>query len=90
MPKGISELLKLIENPNVIILDPPRAGNHKKTLIDVIKLNAKKILYISCNPATQVRDICFLIEDGYKIKNIQPIDMFPHTPHIENITLLIK
>ena len=74
----------------MIILDPPRAGVHSKTLINIVKLNAKKIIYVSCNPATQVRDLAILVENNYKIKNIQPIDMFPHTPHIENITLLIN
>ena len=49
----------------------------------------KKIIYISCNPSTQVRDINILTENGYTIKEIQPIDMFPHTPHIENIVSLV-
>ena len=79
---------KLIENPDIIILDPPRAGIHSKTLIDIMKFNAKKIIYVSCNPSTQARDINILINNGYLLKNIQPIDMFPHTPHIENIALL--
>ena len=80
--------LKLIENPDIIILDPPRAGIHSKTLIDIMKFNAKKIIYVSCDPSTQARDINILINSGYSVKNIQPVDMFPHTPHIENITLL--
>jgi len=80
--------LKLIENPDIIILDPPRAGIHSNTLIDIIKFNAKKIIYVSCNPSTQARDVNILIKNGYSIKNIQPVDMFPHTPHIENIALL--
>ena len=79
---------KLIENPDIIILDPPRAGIYSITLIDIMKFNAKKIIYVSCNPSTQARDINILINNGYSVKNIQPIDMFPHTPHIENITLL--
>ncbi len=82
--------LKLIDNPDIIILDPPRAGIHNKTLIDIISFNAKKIVYVSCNPSTQARDVNILIDNGYSIKNIQPIDMFPHTPHIENIVLLSK
>ena len=82
--------LKLIDNPDIIILDPPRAGIHNKTLIDIINFNAKKIVYVSCNPSTQARDVNILIDNGYSIKNIQPIDMFPHTPHIENIVLLSK
>jgi len=82
--------VSLIESPDVVILDPPRAGIHKDTLEDIIKLNANKIIYISCNPSTQVRDINILTNYKYKIKEIQPIDMFPHTPHIENIVSLEK
>ena len=81
--------IKLIESPDVVILDPPRAGIHKNTLNDIIELKVKKIIYISCNPSTQVRDINILTENGYTIKEIQPIDMFPHTPHIENIVSLV-
>ena len=80
--------INLIESPDVVILDPPRAGIHKNTLNDITKLNAKKIIYVSCNPSTQVRDINILIKSGYSIQEIQPIDMFPHTPHIENIVSL--
>ena len=82
--------VSLIESPDVIILDPPRAGMHKDTLEDIIKLNANKIIYISCNPSTQVRDIDILTNYKYKIKEIQPVDMFPHTPHIENIVSLVR
>ena len=81
---------KIISKPDVVILDPPRAGLHKNTVNSLIKFNAKKIIYVSCNPATQVRDIVLFLNDGYKLKNVQPIDMFPHTPHIENIALLQK
>lgn len=82
--------ISMIEQPDIVILDPPRAGMHKNTLNDIIKLDTNKIIYISCNPSTQVRDIGVLIENGYEIKEIQPIDMFPHTPHIENVVSLIK
>ena len=82
--------MQLIEKPDIIILDPPRAGIHNKTLIDIINFNAKKIIYVSCNPSTQARDINILVNHGYLVKEIQPVDMFPHTPHIENITLLIN
>ena len=82
--------LKLIEKPDLIILDPPRAGIHNKTLIEIMNFNPKKILYVSCNPSTQARDVNILKDNNYLIKEIQPIDMFPHTPHIENITLLIN
>ena len=76
--------------PDLIILDPPRAGIHNKTLTDIMNFNPKKILYVSCNPSTQARDVSILKDNNYLIRSIQPIDMFHHTPHIENITLLIN
>ena len=82
--------LKLIEKPDLIILDPPRAGIHQNTLDSILNFNPKKILYVSCNPSTQARDISILKDSHYVIENMQPIDMFPHTPHIENIILLIN
>jgi len=77
-----------IPNPDVILIDPPRAGMHGNTVNDVIKLSPQKIIYVSCNPTTQVRDIKLIIEAGYKLVRIKPVDMFPHTYHIENVALL--
>jgi len=79
-----------IANPDVIIIDPPRSGMHINTVNDVIKLTPKKIVYVSCNPATQVRDIKLMVDAGYKLIKIRPVDMFPHSYHIENVALLIK
>ena len=79
-----------IPPPDVIIVDPPRNGMHQKTVEDVIKMNPGKVVYVSCNPATQVRDIKLLINGGFKLIKIQPVDMFPHTYHIENVSLLTK
>jgi 23S rRNA (uracil1939-C5)-methyltransferase len=76
--------------PNVIIVDPPRSGMHKNTVGDVIQLNPGKIVYVSCNPATQARDIKLMAETGYNLVKIKPVDMFPHTYHIENVALLHK
>lgn len=81
---------KNIPKPDVVILDPPRSGMHKNTVEDVIKLSPKKIIYVSCNPATQVRDIKLFSESGYKLIKAKPVDMFPHTFHIENVALLKK
>ena len=61
-----------------------------KTIRQIFEQSPQRIVYISCNPSTQVRDIKFLTEDSYKIKFVQPVDMFPHTPHIENIVTLEK
>lgn len=79
-----------IPKPDLIILDPPRSGMHRNTVNDVISLSPLKIVYVSCNPTTQVRDIRLLCESGYKLVKIKPVDMFPHTYHIENVALLIK
>lgn len=75
--------------PDVIITDPPRIGMHKNVTEQVLKAGAEKIVYISCNPATQARDLATLSEK-YKIIEVQPVDMFPQTHHVENIALLDK
>jgi 23S rRNA (uracil-5-)-methyltransferase RumA len=75
---------------DTIILDPPRAGISPKTLRKVMRLNAKRIVYISCNPATQARDTKDLREFGYELKKISLIDQFPHTGHIESLALFDK
>lgn len=73
--------------PDVIITDPPRAGMHEKLIQQLLKMRAPKIVYVSCNPATQARDLQLLCTD-YTITKLQPVDMFPHTHHIENVALL--
>lgn len=76
-------------NPDVIITDPPRAGMHKDVVDTIINAKPEKIVYVSCNPATQARDIN-LLDAYYKVTKVQPVDMFPHTYHVENIVLLEK
>lgn len=73
--------------PDVIILDPPRAGVHPDVINVIIKVKPSKIVYVSCNPATQARDLS-LMKDLYSIVKVQPVDMFPHTHHLENVVLL--
>jgi len=73
--------------PEVIITDPPRAGMHKDVIEQLLKIEASRIVYVSCNPSTQARDL-LLLDPKYKVTQIQPIDMFPHTHHCENIVLL--
>lgn len=75
--------------PDVIITDPPRAGMHEKMIEQLIKIAAPRIVYVSCNPATQARDLQ-LLDEHYKVIKIQPVDMFPHTHHIETVALLEK
>lgn len=72
---------------DTIIVDPPRAGLHDKVIQTLLKSNAKKIVYVSCNPSTQARDVLMLSEK-YKLTRCQPVDMFPHAFHIENVVLL--
>lgn len=73
--------------PDIVITDPPRAGMHEKVIEQLLKIKAKKIVYVSCNPSTQARDIQ-LLDPLYKVLAVQPVDMFPHTQHVENVTLL--
>ncbi|MFN4248075.1 MAG: 23S rRNA (uracil(1939)-C(5))-methyltransferase RlmD [Flavipsychrobacter sp.] len=73
--------------PDVIITDPPRAGMHEKLIQQLLRIKAPKVVYVSCNPATQARDLQ-LLDTAYKVTRLQPVDMFPHTHHIENVALL--
>ncbi|SHM34541.1 23S rRNA (uracil1939-C5)-methyltransferase [Chitinophaga jiangningensis] len=75
--------------PDVIITDPPRAGMHEKLVNKLLEIGAPKIVYVSCNPATQARDLA-LLDEMYTVEKVQPVDMFPHTHHIENVVLLKK
>jgi 23S rRNA (uracil1939-C5)-methyltransferase len=88
--KSFLAFTNVLPKPDVIILDPPRGGMHSVTVKDVLQLSPEKIVYVSCNPSTQVRDIKMLVEGGYKLVKIRPVDMFPHTYHIENVALLNK
>ena len=75
--------------PDVIITDPPRAGMHPDVVKTIMMAAPRRIVYVSCNPATQARDLEMLCE-LYDIRKIQPVDMFPHTPHVENVVMLVK
>lgn len=76
-------------SPDVIITDPPRAGMHQSVIETILDCRPKKIVYVSCNPATQARDL-ELLDSHYKVIKVQPVDMFPHTHHVENVALLIQ
>jgi 23S rRNA (uracil1939-C5)-methyltransferase len=73
--------------PDVIITDPPRAGMHPDVVNMLLSISAKKIVYVSCNPATQARDLA-LLDVKYRVAKVQPVDMFPQTHHVENVVLL--
>ena len=75
--------------PDVIITDPPRAGMHPDVINTILHAAPDRIVYVSCNPATQARDLQIL-DEQYKVVEVQPVDMFPHTPHVENVVLLKK
>ena len=75
--------------PDVIITDPPRAGMHPDVVNVILNAAPNRIVYVSCNPATQARDLQ-LMDNHYKVAAVQPVDMFPHTPHVENVVLLEK
>jgi len=77
------------ERPDVVILDPPRAGVHEDVINAILYSAPKRIVYVSCNPATQARDLALLCED-YTITAVQPVDMFPHTQHVENVVQLVR
>lgn len=75
--------------PDVIITDPPRAGMHPDVVQTILRAHPERIVYVSCNPATQARDLA-LMDAEYQVVQVQPVDMFPHTPHVENVVLLHK
>ncbi|MCH5296210.1 MAG: 23S rRNA (uracil(1939)-C(5))-methyltransferase RlmD [Ruminococcus sp.] len=79
------------EKPDVVFMDPPRAGSDKKFLSSLIRMSPKTVVYISCNPETMARDLEYLTQNSdYKVQKIQPVDMFPHTAHIECVALITR
>ncbi|MBW1721047.1 MAG: 23S rRNA (uracil(1939)-C(5))-methyltransferase RlmD [Deltaproteobacteria bacterium] len=85
----IKENLKNLDwSPDVLIIDPPRAGMHKKVAARVMELGAERVVYVSCNPGTMARDLS-LLADRYEVLEIQPVDMFPHTYHVESVAKLV-
>ncbi|MBM6992653.1 MAG: 23S rRNA (uracil(1939)-C(5))-methyltransferase RlmD [Prevotella sp.] len=75
--------------PDIIITDPPRAGMHTDVVNVILAAAPRRIVYVSCNPATQARDLALLDKD-YRVSQVQPVDMFPHTPHVENVVQLVR
>jgi len=83
------EFMRKEGRPDVLIMDPPRNGVHEDVLREVLKASPERIVYVSCNPATQARDVAVL-SSSYRLMKVQPVDMFPHTMHVENVALLEK
>ncbi|MBI4931148.1 MAG: 23S rRNA (uracil(1939)-C(5))-methyltransferase RlmD [Bacteroidetes bacterium] len=84
-----NEFISFHGKPDVIITDPPRAGMHEEVVKKILEIAPEKIIYVSCNPATQARDISMLIEK-YSVEKVQPVDMFPHTAHVESVAKLVR
>ena len=78
------------ERVDVVLMDPPRAGSSEEFLGAVVQLAPQRVVYVSCNPQTQQRDVRYLVKRGYRLKIVQPVDMFPHTDHVETVVLLQK
>ena len=86
----IPDLINKGVKADVVVVDPPRKGCDKKLLDAITNIDAKKIVYVSCDPSTLGRDLAILEENGYKTLEVQPVDMFPNTSHVENVAKLIK
>ena len=82
-------LSQITQRPDVLIIDPPRAGMHKDVVKQVLELGPGRMVYVSCNPATMARDLQ-LMQESYRLEEVQPVDMFPHTYHVEAVAKLIK
>jgi 23S rRNA (uracil1939-C5)-methyltransferase len=87
---GVRPLLVQAGKPDVVVIDPPRAGLSQKMIRRVIECEAEKIVYVSCNPTTLAPNAAQLVEAGYRLRRVRPVDMFPQTPHIECVALLEK
>lgn len=86
----LPELLRSGVKPDVIVIDPPRAGCEEKVLNAIASVKPKRVVYVSCNPATLARDLAYMNTRGYETKKVQPVDMFPQTHHTEAVVLLVK
>ena len=88
--KFMVEAAKAGETFDTVFMDPPRAGSDLNFLKSVVTLSPNKIVYVSCNVETQERDLRYLCKNGYRVKKIQPVDMFPHTAHVETVVQLVR
>ena len=86
----VPKMYKQGKRANVVVVDPPRKGCDEKVLDTLVSMEPDRVVYVSCNPSTLARDLNYLNERGYKCKEVQPVDMFPHSVHIENVALIVK
>jgi 23S rRNA (uracil1939-C5)-methyltransferase len=87
---ALRELVEKAGRPDVLVVDPPRAGLSQKVVRRIIEASPKRIVYVSCNPTTLAPNAAQLVEAGYALKKVRPIDMFPQTPHIECVAQLVR
>jgi 23S rRNA (uracil1939-C5)-methyltransferase len=88
---SLEDLVERAGTPDVAVVDPPRAGLSGKALRRLARLEAPKIVYVSCNPTTLAGNLKELVEEwGYTLRRVKPVDMFPHTPHVESVALLTR
>ena len=85
----LNEFIDAHGRPDVMIVDPPRAGMHGDVVDVILRAEPARIVYVSCNPATQARDLA-LLDCKYGVEAVQPVDMFPHTQHVENVVALVR
>jgi 23S rRNA (uracil1939-C5)-methyltransferase len=85
---GVRPLLEKAGSPDIVVVDPPRAGLSKKVIRRVIECGARRIVYVSCNPTTLAPNAAQLVAAGYRLRRVRPVDMFPHTPHVECVAVL--
>ncbi len=83
------KVIELHGRPSVLVIDPPRSGMHPKTIATILSMQPKRIVHVSCNPTTLARDLKILCQEKYKLVAVQPVDMFPHTHHIETVAKLV-
>ena len=86
----VPKMYKQGKRANVVVVDPPRKGCNEKVLDTIVSMEPDRVVYVSCNPSTLARDLNYLDERGYKCLEVQPVDMFPHSVHIENVALIVK
>ena len=87
---ALRELVEKAGKPDVLVVDPPRSGLSQKIVRRIIEADPKRIVYVSCNPTTLAPNAAQLVEAGYALQRVRPVDMFPQTPHIECVALLTK
>ena len=88
--KELPDLVRHGSRPDVVVLDPPRAGCEKRVLDAIAQVRPKRVVYVSCNPASLARDAAILRDHGFVLRKVQPVDVFPHTCHVESVALFSR